>query len=446
MNGSLVSRIFGTAIFCVSVGLSAAACSGDPSTTSTSSSGDGGGGAGGGGNTAGNGERYAEAFCGRTFDCCNITDLGERLINSSIVDYAGCRIVYRTIWDAAIEPIVAEGEKAGRVSFSQANFDACMQTVRGLSCADLGNVAAFCDNVFTPKVAAGQACYSNIECIDGTCDFPGGASAGTCKAKPAPVGMGGACTENAGCNAGLYCNGGTCAALKADGEACGNKDECLAGACVGGSPGKCAKICEGGGPGPGAIDKKLESLGASLAIAECNKAFECCSGDEFDTLLFSGVRAKSQCLSIYGVFLSLGLVQLHNSEVEGKVSIDGAAFQTCIDQFAGLTCQAFSKGAGIDCPNAIKGLIADGASCTDNTQCMNKYCNEPMPGQGTCATLPGAGAPCTDKCADGFYCNGGTCAAQKAIGGACTGKSECVEGNCYGAAGMKTCALICDGI
>jgi hypothetical protein len=443
MNGSLALRFFGTAIFTVFVGLSLAACDGESTTTSTSSGGEGGA---GGGSAGSNGERYATAFCGRTFDCCNTVDLAERLGNNEIVDYAGCRIFYRTIWEAAFEPIVEDGEKAGRVTFNQAQFDACMQTVNGLSCADLATAGATCEDIFTPKVAAGLLCFSDIECIDGTCDFPSGAASGTCKAKPTPAGVGGACTENDGCESGLYCNGATCAALKADGEMCGNDKECSAGTCVGGSPGKCAKICEGGGPGPGSIDKTLETLGASLAIAECNKVLECCSGDEFDTVLFPGVRSKAQCLGIYGVFLSLGLVKLHNSAAEGKLTIDGAGFQACIDQYSALTCQDFSKASSLDCPEAVKGLIADGVSCSDNAQCSSKYCNAPMPNQGTCATLPGAGAPCTNQCADGFYCNNGTCAAQKATGSACTTKSECVEGRCYGPSGMKTCALICDGI
>lgn len=444
MNGLSTLRLLGTAVFTMFVGLSVAACEGETTTTSTGGS----GGGGGGGNAASNGEQYARAICDRVFDCCNTAELAERFSNNSVVDYAGCRILYRTIWEAAIEPVVKDGESAGRVSFNQANFDKCMATVGDLSCADFSLGPVDCEDVFTPKVAAGGACYSDLECIDEECDIPNGASMGTCIAKPTPVGMGGACTENDGCESGLYCNGMTCEALKADGQDCVNDDECLAGTCVGDAQGmgKCGKVCEGGGPGSGPVDTVLESIGGPFIIAQCDKAFDCCIGDELDAVLFPGMRTKAGCLSLYGAFLGLALVEMHNSVVEKKVEIDGAAFQKCIDDYDAQTCQDFSKGTGIECTDAIKGLLADGASCTDDAQCTSKYCNEPMPNQGTCATLPGAGAPCTNDCADGFYCEGGMCTAQKAAGSACSSTSECSEGRCHGQSGMKTCQLICDGI
>jgi len=451
MNGSLTLRFVGTAIFTAFVGLSLAACDGSTTTTSTSSSGGAGsGGSGGGGNAASNAEQYAKAYCDQVFECCNTVDLVERFgTNSKVVDYAGCRILYRTIWDGAIEPVVEEGVKAGRVEFSQANFDACMKSVSGLSCGDFNNASAYCEDIFTPKVAPGQACFSNIECIDGTCEIPQNAATGTCVAKPAPVALGGACMDNDECADGLYCNASKCDTRRADGQDCNNNDQCASKTCVGdvnGMMGKCATICEGGGPGPGDVDKALEPVGGEFVVAECGKFFECCADTELETVLFPGIRTESQCLNLYGVFLGIALVDLHNSSVQGKVQIDPTALQMCLDAFAGQSCSEFAKSASFECLDAIKGLVADGSSCTDDNQCTSKYCNESMPNQGVCATLPGVGAPCTSDCAKGLYCDGSMCVAQKALGASCTGTRECAEGRCFGASGMMTCTLVCDGI
>jgi hypothetical protein len=449
MNGSLGRRFLGTVLFSAFVGLSLAACDGGSTTTSTSSGGGGEGGSGGGGSSASNGERYAQALCDRVFDCCNTADLTERFgTNSNVVDYAGCRILYRTLWDGAIDPIVAEGIKAGRVEFNQTNFDACMKSVGELSCADFDNSSANCENIFTPKVAPGQTCQADLECVDGTCEFAKDAPSGSCVAKPAPVALGGACMTNGECAEGLYCNAAKCDTRKADGQDCNDDDECQAGACVGDAqgPGKCGKVCEGGGPGPGAIDKTLESIGGEFVVAECGKFFDCCVGAELDTVLFPGIRAESQCLGLFGAFLGVGLVDLHNSSVQGKVEIDAAALETCLNQFSAQSCQDFAKSASFECLDGIKGLLADGTSCTDDNQCTSKWCNESMPNQGKCATLPGVGAPCVSDCAQGLYCDGATCVAQKALGAMCNGTQECAEGRCSGAGGMMTCALVCDGI
>lgn len=456
MNATFAYRLLGMVLVTGFAGLSLAACGSEPNTTTSSSGGggDGGGGPGGGGVGGGgggvagtNGEAYAQAYCGRVFDCCNTADIVERLGNR-VVDYAGCRITYRTIWEGGIEPIVAEGVKAGRVEFSQANFDACLTSLGAMTCGDFNKAPPFCEDIFTPKVALGQPCFADIECVDGKCDIPNGASSGTCVAKPAVM-LGGACSDSSDCAGGLYCSGMTCQTQKADGQACTNNKECAAGACVGdaqGGMGQCGKICEGGGPGAGKIDEALETIGGPLAIAECGKFFECCSGDEFDQFLFPGMRTKSQCLALYSGLLGLALVDLHNSSVENKVKIDGTKMQGCIDDFAAATCSEFAKKSIFGCDGGITGLIADGASCTDDNQCVSKYCNEPMPNQGKCAALPGAGAPCTSQCAAGLYCDGTMCVPQKALGTMCSTKDECVEGRCYGSSGTKTCTLICDGI
>lgn len=255
--------------------------------------------------------------------------------------------------------------------------------------------------------------------------------------------------NNDECDKGLYCNASKCDPKRADGEDCNNNDQCASATCVGegnGMMGQCDTICVGGGPGPGDVDKALEPIGGEFVQAECGKFFECCVGPELDTVLFPGVRTEAQCLTLFGVFLGIALVDLHNSSEQGKVTIDPAALQMCVDKFASQSCSEFAKSSSFECIGAVTGLVTDGNSCSDDNQCVSNYCNESMPNQGVCATLPGVGAPCTSDCAEGLYCDGGMCVAQKALGSMCTGTRECAEGRCFGASGMMTCTLVCDGI
>ena len=313
------------------------------------------------------------------------------------------------------------------------------------ACPDLNKISLVCSDIFTPKVVVGQECYSGLECIDSRCEIPNGSAAGVCVAKPSPVGLGGACMSDTECDAGLFCDAMACVAQKADGETCASDIECTSKRCIGTTTKTCQTICKGDGPGPGSIDALIEPIGAPLGLAQCDKIFECCAADEYEPLLFASVRNKQQCYALYGVFSGLAMVQLHNSLTEGKIAIEGT-FEPCIDAYSTLTCSEFAKGASLDCDTVIKGLVVDGAACTEDNQCVSKYCNEPMPDQGKCGTVPGLGETCNADCAQGLYCVNGTCAAQKAIGESCTNTTACLEGHCHGPSGMKTCALICDGI
>jgi hypothetical protein len=186
-------------------------------------------------------------------------------------------------------------------------------------------------------------------------------------------------------------------------------------------------------------------VGGPLARAECDKLFDCCDSEERAAVLFSGANNAPQCLAFYGIFTALELAQLHNSASQGKVSLDGAALAGCIDQFEALTCEDYAKDKNTGCLGGIEGLVADGQACVSDSECISKYCSsDPMTGEGSCAQLPGAGEPCTDDCAEGYYCSQ-TCTAQKPVGEACAQTKECAEGRCFGAVGSKTCALICDG-
>jgi len=445
-----------TAALAVLIGLSAAACDdeGNPNPTGGTAGSGGNGGSGGDGGSGGSGgssqgEQYVDAVCGKLFECCNAADLVARVGNSGIVDYAGCRVLYRTFWEGGYEPMMAEAEAAGRAEFDDAAFAACLDAMEAQPCGEFATGGSVgCDNFIIGKVDTGSACTQSFECTSKKCEVASGAAMGTC-VDPAPAAEGAACDDDDDCAEGLYCEiTGTdvCAKKKADSEACTNNAQCVNNACVADANGMktCATICQGGGPGPGDIDAALESVGGTVVQAMCRRSFECCTEQELDASLFDN---KAECGLLYGAFLGVRLVEIHNDLVEGRVSVDAEKLVACVQTFDMLTCEE-SAGNGFTCTDAIKGLVADGQSCTDSGQCTSTFCNVPAGApMGTCATPPGAGAPCTDECAETFYCSAGTCASQKMVGATCNVNNECLEGDCVAdGMGVKTCTLVCDGI
>src|SRR5262245_10228826 len=110
MKAFRAARFIGALSLATVMGLSLAACDGDQSSSGGSA---GSAGSGGSGVLGDHGDEYASALCGSIFKCCNAADLVE-IFNSSllpggsVVDYAGCRILYRTVWDAALEPVLID--------------------------------------------------------------------------------------------------------------------------------------------------------------------------------------------------------------------------------------------------------------------------------------------------------------------------------------------------
>jgi hypothetical protein len=136
-------------------------------------------------------------------------------------------------------------------------------------CTSLANTSGLCGEIFLPQVDSGGKCANSLECKTQLCEIPANETEGTCVAKPAPVGLGGTCATSDECDTSLYCEASKCAQVKADGQDCTANDECQSARCVGLSmgAGKCDTICEGGGPGPGAIDEDLETVGGQLSTA-----------------------------------------------------------------------------------------------------------------------------------------------------------------------------------
>src|SRR5262245_39190253 len=109
----------------------------------------------------------------------------------------------------------------------------CSSTGGGTSCnldSDCGSISLFCSpsHVCLAKLADGNVCSGNNQCVSGNC------SNGVC----APSGGGGGggnpptCTQTSECIQGYYCGNGTCALKQASGLPCTSNDQCISNVCT----------------------------------------------------------------------------------------------------------------------------------------------------------------------------------------------------------------------
>jgi hypothetical protein len=439
------------AFLVAAVGLAIAACGGDDGPA-----GSGGQAGGAGGPEGGLGEQYADAYCGKIAECCDYDALGDSFETAGIRTYAGCRIAYRTSWEAYLEHLLEQSSKAGRLAFDEASFTSCMAAVKGMSCADFGEARGAdvpaCMAMFVPKVALGGACTNSIECVEGKCEVPDDAAEGTCFKLP---GEGEPCLDGS-CGEGVRCENQVCVPYLADGAACDSNNDCQSSACKKADPaspmGTCVRICDGGGPGVGPVNAELEALGPALVSAMCEKMSSCCTVEETAEFLFSSSIDETKCRGLYSaLYGSFALPLLNTYEVEGKVEIDGAGMLACVEAFNARSCEEHSKSTSLEpvCLENIKPKVPDGGACSESLVCVSGNCVEPSGSteDGACQPMPGPGAPCDDECIEGHYCDAGACIPQVPLGATCSFNDSCAAGTCYDdpASGERTCAYICDG-
>jgi MYXO-CTERM domain-containing protein len=198
----------------------------------------GGGGIGGGGGVGGGGggssvslnefpQKYAEALCGKNFQCCDASELAGKTMSTCVTDNA-----------AVIGILVSEineSQTKGRVSYDAANTGACIDSLKNLTCDQfkqgIGENTAACMAFIMPKVAMGGACLQDFECITGNCQGADSLAEppvdGMCAAAAVLAALGASCAAS-DCVTGAYCDSGNiCQPVKAAGETCSADDECV---------------------------------------------------------------------------------------------------------------------------------------------------------------------------------------------------------------------------
>lgn len=292
--------------------------------------------------------------------------------------------------------------------------------------------SGYCDNA-TLRCSArkpdGQSCQDATECQSNYCNY----SSRTCTQH---------CNTDTDCAAGEYCDWDTnrCLTLRADGEACQDDQECLAGNCrqndTCGLPPKIGEACTTGECYPagycsnGVCVKGKQPGEACEGIQECQAPYLC-----------REKTCQAMNLACRPGKLNEGCAFLRVCD-ESTWCDSGAGFVCKAKKTQGSTCsQAEECGAGLTCVYGAEGGTCsprggEGATCTSGNDCLAglNCVRSSTSTTSTCMAGP-AGQPCDydTPCPDGYFCNSSRdfCEAKKVAGVRCSGSTtseECADG------------------
>jgi len=220
----------------------------------------------------------AEAICEKRTECCDN-------------DQDDCSAEVAAALDA-VYPDLELSEDTDGASLNCSAFDACTLAIHEASCnewplqsGEFGGLPVDepeCLAVITPKVADGDDCRYNYECIDGLCRVPESESLGTCSEF---ANLNASCEDGLDCDpATMFCNAAqVCQARLPNGATCTGNGECesrlcdeASGECTAPGPDECeyvpngaAHCAIGGAPGGstapyGLLVTAFVGLGVSL--------------------------------------------------------------------------------------------------------------------------------------------------------------------------------------
>jgi hypothetical protein len=172
-------------------------------------------------------DELAKAYCGATERCCKPDEFPPYGTGPFCAYNLAQNLTFMLGQMRA-------SQAAGRSIIDEAALKACEQSLQTGACKDISGLLMLsqaaevpgCARITQGKVAEGDGCDRDFECLDGFyCD------GSVCKARPA---SGQPCPDGA-CGKGLYCrgfaSGPRCVAKEVDGRLCDNADECASGSC-----------------------------------------------------------------------------------------------------------------------------------------------------------------------------------------------------------------------
>jgi hypothetical protein len=184
----------------------------------------------------------------------------------------------------------------------------------------------------------------------------------------------------------------------------------------------------------------LDAVGPLLAESLCPHFFDCCSEDDLRGL-FDEIDPDPtdvpDCVAALTGPLSELVGDLEVSVDAGRLRYSGGAMASCLEQISGASCEQFGPLLGdlerfSACEPPFIPLVEDGGACARNEECIGGLCRREGD-IGTCAALPGEGAPCPEStCAAGLFCDdiGSTCVPQRIDGDQCIQDDQCAGGVC----------------
>ncbi len=323
--------------------------------------------------------------------------------------------------------------------------DACRDTLRAsydacLAPPPLEDLYA-CVHMMRSSLPLGEFCTTGGLCADG---------AGFCRAgqrcAAIPSTDGAHCASR--CGEALACVSGQCRAPLAEGETCGDDEDCAAPhRCIGGVcgvPGGAGAACSAdercalGHECDGGTCRPIADLSCDRASGVCGAGLECvalrdsrcfprrpvgatCSGDEFCT---------PDAFCDFSLFVPVCAAKLARDQRCSSGS-------GCQD---GLVCDFLPDRGDSFCTDpAPLGASCDGRTCAAGTVCIGLVCSP----------IPDIGEHCEGECLPGGYCDwlSNTCAYAGNEGELCDDGSssrECVPGTycSYDGSGLGTCRRV----
>jgi hypothetical protein len=161
--------------------------------------------------------------------------------------------------------------------------------------------------------------------------------------------------------------------------------------------------------------------------------------DQGCTSLASVYCARIESCAPFFVSLQYGDTANCQSRIHDQCVVNGSApnsgdtgddFTACAAVASSVSCDDLFAGTLPKACQPVAGKGANGASCTDSSQCQSAFCATGAGSLcGVCVSPPTAGSPCAagNACPGGLTCAGGNCVAKGKIGDAC-GTTPCIDG------------------
>jgi len=175
-----------------------------------------------------------------------------------------------------------------------------------------------------------------------------------------------------------------------------------------------------------------EEVVDSYVTSYCEKLLACCESaqlsDKFDGAV---VADRASCESEMDL---LGLLELslRASLEHARIELHEGALDACLQTLEALPCADFRAQPLMLCDGYVEGLVPEGQACSSDYECAgDSYCDGDLD---VCKRLPVEGEACTEKCAEGVYCqigeSGAHCVAKDDNGAPCNYATTCKGGAC----------------
>ena len=184
-------------------------------------------------------------------------------------------------------------------------------------------------------------------------------------------------------------------------------------------------------------DVSIDDFPKEAATTVCAQSFKCCTASDL------AGKDEATCKQQIEAALVLLVGSTKASVTAGREKYDGAKARKCLDEMGAMACAQWQTSAVASdtppgsCAGVFQGLVADGGTCTSDTDCIGGTCSGGgsvlTSAQGTCKTPVALGGTCAedDDCASGLYCDSAKkCAAERELGAACTFSDRCKDGYC----------------